>query len=212
MCGDVDGSGTTTPRYVCARTGLKNCGYYNVVDNEYFKEYKTIVRHAEEYLKDLERYTCACGKPTKVVVEKVTAVAGTLRLDDELQLFYKCKNEICTYKQSVPQVASVASRLRCVCGTCCKFDCGIYSCQMTANCGTYFHELDSVTFIQTYIVERELDEHAFVHFPTTARELSCGNKGILKFKYNEQYTNGQLMLVCKNLFCDSTLNAILQPY
>ena len=75
MCGDVDGSGTTTPRYVFARTGLKNCGYYNVVGNEYFKEYKTIVRHAEKYLKDLERYTCACGKPTKVVVEKVTAVA-----------------------------------------------------------------------------------------------------------------------------------------
>ena len=212
MCGDVDGSGTTTPRYVCARMGLKNYGYYNAVDNEYFKEYKTIVGHAEEYLKDLERYTCVCGKPTKMAVEKVSAVAGSLRLDDELQLFYKCKNEICTYKQSVPQVASTASRLRCVCGTCCEFDGGIYSCQNRASCGTYFHELDSITFIQTFILERELDEHAYVHLPTTARELSCGKKGILKFKYNKQYTNGQLMLVCKDLFCDNILTAILQPY
>jgi hypothetical protein len=210
-CGDVDGSGAITPRYVCSRTGLKNCGYYNAVDNEYFKEYKTIVGHAEEYLKDVDRYTCTCGKSTKVVVEKVHAAAESLLLDDELQLFYKCKNEICTYKQSVPQVVSTACRLRCVCGTCCKFDNGIYSCSSAASCGTYFHELDSITYIQTFIIERELDEHAFVHLPTTARELSCGKRGILKFKYNKQYTKGQLMLVCKDLFCDNNCNAVLQP-
>ena len=211
-CGFFDGEATAKPRYVCPRMGLKNCGYYNVVGNEYFKEYGTIVEHAKEYLKDVKRYTCACGKPTKVVVEKVSVGARTLGLNDELQLFYKCKNDTCTYKQSVPQVESTVSRLRCVCGTCCKFDGGIYSCQMDASCGTYFHELDSITFMQTAILERELDEHAFVHLPTTARELSCGKKGILKFKYNNHYTNGQLLLVCKDLFCENSLKAILQPY
>jgi hypothetical protein len=34
----------------------------------------------------------------------VTVHAETLCLDDELQLFYKCKNSICTYKKSVPQL------------------------------------------------------------------------------------------------------------
>jgi hypothetical protein len=193
---------------VCSRTGLRNCGYD--IDNKYFKEYKTIVGHADESLRGVKRSTCTCGQPTKVVVEKVTAYAGTLSIDDELQLFYKCKNEICTYKQSVPQLET--SRIRCVCRRYCTFENGIYSCQRKQRgCGTYFHELDSITFLQTNITQEELEDHAFCYLPITARKLSCGHDGIIKFKYNKQYTDGQLMLVCKTLFCDCTLSAILQP-
>ena len=210
LCGNVDSKKTTTPRYVCAQTGLRNCGYDIDVGNKYFKEYKTIVGHADEYLRNVERETCTCGEPTKVVVEKVTADAGTLRLDDELQLFYKCKNEICTYKKSVLQLET--SRIRCVCRRYCKLEGSIYSCQRKQNgCGTYFHELDSITFLQTILCANEIEDNAFVYLPLTARKLSCGQNGILKFKYNKQYTNGDLMLVCKDLFCDYTVTAILQP-
>lgn len=209
LCGDVDGSGKTTPRYVCPRMGSNNCGYEIAACDVYFKEYKTIVGHASEYLQDVTGNTCLCEKPAKVVVEKVTVHAETLCLDDELQLFYKCKNSICTYKKSVPQLE--ISRIRCVCRRCCKFENGIYSCEQR-QCGTYFHEWDSITFLQTMITMVELENHAFVYLPTRAKQLPCGHgTGILKYRYNKRYTTGELILECKDLFCDSTVNAIVQP-
>jgi hypothetical protein len=57
-----------------------------------------------------------------------------------------------------------------------------------------------------------LEDHAFVYSPTRAKQLPCGHgTGILKYRYNKQYTTGELILECKDLFCDSTVNAIVQP-
>jgi hypothetical protein len=65
--------------------------------------------------------------------------------------------------------------------------------------------------MQTIICDVATEDNVYVYLPKTVRKLRCGQNGILKFKYNKQYMNGALMLVCKDLFCDCTIEAILQP-
>ena len=191
--------------YVCAKL---TCGFNIDADNEYFKDYVRIMEECQECL-ELEigkKLACICGVPLKANVERVIASCHDVHIDNELQLFFICRNGVCNYKRSIVQLKQ--SRIRCVCGRYCQRDGEIYKCSRgESGCGTYFHELDSLTYMHTEMLIYNLEDSMYAYLPRNVRKLKCGHCGILKYssKYN------RVLLVCKDLFCDCFTEAVITP-
>jgi hypothetical protein len=191
--------------YVCAKL---TCGFNIDADHEYFKEYVQIMKECQQVLELVvgKKWTCPCGVLLKTNVERVNACYGDCTLDNELQLFFICRNGVCNYKRSLVELKQ--SRIRCVCDRYCQRDGEIYKCvRGELGCGTYFHKLDSLTYMHTEMLKYNLEDNAFVYLSTNASKLECGHYGILKYsnKYNE------VLYVCKHLFCDYFTEAVKIP-
>ena len=191
--------------YVCAKL---TCGFNIDADHEYFKEYVQIMKECQECLElDVgKKWTCPCGVLLKANVERVIASCHDVHIDNELQLFFICRNGVCNYKRSLVELKQ--SRIRCVCDRYCQRDGEIYKCvRGESGCGTYFHELDSLTYMHTEMLKYDLEDNAFAYLPKNVCKLKCGHYGILKYsnKYNE------VLYVCKHLFCDCFTDAVKTP-
>ena len=194
--------------YVCANL---TCGFNIDADNKNFKDYILkikIMEECQEYL-DVEvnkKLTCICGVPLKANVERVIASCHDVHIDNELQLVFICRNGVCNYKRSIVQLKQ--SRIRCVCEKYCQRDGEIYKCSRgESGCGTYFHELDSLTYMHTEMLKNNLEDSMYAYLPINIKKLKCGHYGILKYssKYN------RVLLVCKHLFCDCFTEAVIIP-
>ncbi|CAB3980426.1 Hypothetical predicted protein [Paramuricea clavata] len=176
------------PRYVCADL---RCQFSIEANNANFEKYVDVMDACQPYLKLKDRkLTCECGTSLKASLEFVPVL-------NELQLFFICRNGVCDFKRSMPQLKN--SRIRCVCEKFCERDGEIYKCPRgEKGCGTYFHELDSFTFIHTIIQKIDLEDDAWAYLPINVKPLKCGAYGILKYNSEQKRLN----LVCKNLFCD----------
>jgi hypothetical protein len=132
-----------------------------------------------------------------------------LLIRQELQICFTCRKG-CDYKRSIPQLQN--SRIRCVCGRFCEYDGEIYKCPRSpAGCGTYFHKLDSLTYMYTEILQEELEDHAFAWLPKNVKQLECGAYGILKYRISSENKYGKLILICNSLFCNESTEAVIAP-
>ncbi|CAB3978020.1 Hypothetical predicted protein [Paramuricea clavata] len=165
-----------------------------------FEKYVRVMEDCEPYLKLKDKkLTCLCGIRLKARLDFVPVL-------NELQLFFVCRTGQCNFKQSIPQLKM--SRIRCICEKFCEKDGEMYKCPRgEKGCGTYFHELDSFTFIHTIIEKIELEDNAWAYLPMNVKTLECGNYDIIKYN-NEQK---RLTLVCRDLFCDCSTDAVIAP-
>ena len=192
----------STPCYTCVDS---YCMFHIGADNKYFKEYVHTMDESRRYLYQYvhSRITCLCGVLLKTCMEP---------MKQELQIYFTCRNGGCDYKRSIPQLKD--SRIRCVCGRFCKHDGEIYKCSRgEAGCGTYFHELDSLTYMYTEMLQDELEDCAFAYLPKNVKRLKCGHYGILKYRSSISSENkyGKLVLICSSLFCDESTEAVIAP-
>ena len=199
----------STPRYVCADL---RCAFNIDADNKYFKEYTRIMGECQRYL-DLyvdKKLTCVCGVALKASVEHV--MSRGVHLGNETQVYFICRDGGCDYKRSIPQLKDLQSRIRCVCGRYCEHDGEVYKCPRGEDgCGTYFHELDSLTYMHTVMLQDELEDCVWAYLPINVKRLECGHYGVLKYVSRSENRYGRLMLVCKHLFCDCRSEAVIAP-
>jgi hypothetical protein len=200
----------TLPYYTCVDS---YCVFHIGADNEYFKKYIDTMVDCRDFLCNRvnTRTTCLCGVLVKAAMVQVNATCNDVRIDNEIQLLLTCRNGTCNYERSVIQLQD--SRIRCVCARFCLHDGEIYKCSRgEAGCGTYFHELDSLTYMHTTMLQEELEEHVFAYLPTSVKQLKCGHYGILKYRENNcENKCGKLILICRSLFCDEFTEAVIAP-
>ena len=203
----------TLPCYTCVDS---YCIFHIDAGNKYFKKYI----HTMEACRDFftvhlkTRVACLCG-----FMIKASLVLQQERIDDgilcwcknEIQLFLTCRNGGCNYELSVIEFQD--SRIRCVCGRFCQRDGEIYKCSRgETGCGTYFHKLDSLTYMHATMLQEELEDHVFVYLPRNTKPLKCGHYGFLKYySSSSENNNGKLILMCRSLFCDEFTEAIIAP-
>jgi hypothetical protein len=191
------------PTYTCVDS---YCAFHIGADNKYFKKYIHTMDTCRDFFSNHvnTRTTCLCGVPVKAAMVDIATCN-----DAEIQLFLTCRNGTCNYERSVIQLQE--SRIRCVCGRFCLHDGEIYKCSRgEAGCGTYFHELDSLTYMHTTMLQEELEEHMFAYLPKSVKQLKCGHYGILKYRSSENNW-GKLILICRSLFCDEFTEAVIAP-
>jgi hypothetical protein len=207
----------TLPYYTCVDS---YCAFHIGADNEYFKKYIHTMDTCRDFFSNHvnTRTACLCGVLVKASMARATC--SDVHIDNEhhytnhyheIQLFLTCRNGTCNYERSVIQLQD--SRIRCVCGRFCLHDGEIYKCSRgEAGCGTYFHELDSLTYMHTTMLQEELEEHVFAYLPKNVKQLKCGHYGILKYRENNcENKCGKLILICRSLFCDEFTEAIIAP-
>jgi hypothetical protein len=199
----------TLPCYTCVDS---YCAFHIGADNKYFKKYIHTMDACQDFLRTHvnTRVTCLCGEMLKASMVQVIASCNDVHIDNEIQLLLTCRNGGCNYERSVIQLQD--SRIRCVCGRFCQHDGEIYKCSRgEAGCGTYFHELDSLTYIHTTMLQEELEEHVFAYLPKNVKQLKCGHYGILKYRSSSENNCGKLILICRSLFCDEFTEAVMAP-
>ncbi|CAB4015974.1 Hypothetical predicted protein [Paramuricea clavata] len=200
-------------RYVCYRTDAGNCGFNINANDKLFSEYVSILNNASDYLFWLTRDKCGCLESTVAYVEPVTVGTAPTKMENELQLFYICDLGCCNYKKSIPQIKALhGDGIHCICGGVCIKQNYVYSCpRLDGGCGTFFHELDSMTLIQTVMCNDNLEDYAFLCLPKKARMI-CGQRAILKYQCKSYYLyiKAELVYKCRRMhFCGNTLKDIL---
>jgi hypothetical protein len=198
----------SAPCYTCVDS---YCAFHIGADNKYFKKYIHTMNECQYFLRGVNtRVTCLCGEALKASMAQVIASCNDVHIDNEIQLFFTCRNGGCNYERSVIQLQD--SRIRCVCGRFCQHDGEIYKCSRgEAGCGTYFHELDSLTYMHTEMLQEELEDCVFAYLPKNVKRLKCGHYGILKYRSSSENNYGKLMLICRSLFCDEFTEAVIAP-
>ena len=150
-----------------------------------------------------QREHCMCQRDTILVLLRLTAGLlptppahpRSIYLEDELQFMFVCEKRKCSYRQSVPQIQSRKTSLRCVCGEKCVYhiDKQIYSCpKLNGGCGVCLHELDSFTYMHTEICLEETEDFSWVCLRKDASKI-CELKGILKYRLNENLMNSEMV-------------------
>ena len=200
--------------YRCAR-GL--CGYNLKAFSPDFGKHSRIIDHARNYLVSQRKVRCGCGNLASYGISYVAEL-------ESLQLFFICRDKRCSMKHSMLDVVTRKNRgVRCMCvgtnlqvrQTCVLID-GFYRCpnadDPNKNCGFSCHRKDSLTFIHCKQTETDLEDSPYQAFPRRPKTLVCSKPGRLKFKYNKDYTNGQLGYVCDDKKCDIFIKDILWVY
>jgi hypothetical protein len=190
------------------------CGF-NVDAFDDCHKYVTIMQSVAEYIfYMLYRDKCRCNKQTKAILMRVscgdnattcthadtvhdniryTRTTGIrrVRLQEELQLFYVCPDDACGYKLSVVEIVRRRYSIKCLCGRVCLYEEGVYSCgKLNGGCGVLFHEKDSLTFMHTWI--RNKQKPLSLYPPRICHQKAC-----IKYIFNEVSMRGQLLYRCR---------------
>ena len=200
--------------YRCAR---RLCGYNLKAFSLDFEKHKRIIDHAADYLWSHRKVRCGCGHLASYDIAYVEEL-------ESLQLFFICREKRCAMKYSMLDVVTREKHgLRCMCRgkdlelrqTCVLIDHCIYQCpnadNPNINCGFSCHRQDSLTYIHCKQTETALEESVHSAFPLVAQRV-CSKPGRLKFKYNKDYTDGQLGYVCGSKNCKTFIKDILWSY
>ena len=200
--------------YRCAR---RLCGYNLKAFSPNLEQHERILTHARDYLLAHRKVRCGCGKLASYDISYVEEL-------ESLQLFFICRDKRCSMKYSMLDVVTREKRgVRCMCvgtnlqlrETCVLIDDRIYQCPNAndpdKNCGFSCHRLDSFTFIHCKQTEADLLDSPYQAFPRRPK-ICCSKPTRLKFKYNKEYTDGQLGYACSNKKCDIFIKDILWVY
>ena len=201
--------------YRCAR---RLCGYNLKAFSPDFGKHERILDHARDYLLSHRKVRCGCGNLASYDISYVEELKS-------LQLFFICRDKRCSMKYSMLDVVTREKhRGRCMCvgknlqlrQTCVLIDGRIYQCpnadDPNKNCGFSCHRQDSFTFIHCKQTEMDLEDSPYQAFPRRTKTLGCSKPGRLKFKYDKDYTDGQLGYVCGDKKCDIFIKDILWVY
>ena len=132
--------GKVYAHYVCADKWYSSdespggyfCGF-DVNTLEDHRKYLAIMNGVQHYIFYLLYHDkCRCGQQTRAVVERITvgqqpAYLRSIQLNNELQLFYICNDDVCGYRLSVPQIVGKRLVIKCLCGRVCLYHDGVYS-------------------------------------------------------------------------------------
>jgi hypothetical protein len=143
-----------------------SCGFYICADID-CSVCVSNVKHIQCFKVFSQREQCMCQRETILVLLHLTAGLlptppahpRSIYLEDELQFMFVCKKRKCSYRQSVPQIQSRKTSLRCVCGEKCVYhiDKQIYSCpNLTAGVVYVFMNLIHLHIcIQKYVLRKQ---------------------------------------------------------
>ena len=197
------GDGLKSTRYTCADknyisedAGGYFCGFDVDAYNADVSKYLAIMTGVKEYIfYMLYRDRCVCGLQTKAVLKRISYTTPSyLRgpcAKSELQLFYVCSKDVCDVEQSVPEIVAKRHLIKCLCGRRCVYEYGVYSCpKVGGGCGVCFHEMDSLTFMHTWIVNKK---KPLTLYPPRI----CHLRGVIKYIFNEISMQGQLFYKCR---------------
>jgi hypothetical protein len=102
-----------------------------------------------------------------------------------------CAGDVCGFKLSVPEIVRKQSEIKCLCARRCIYNSGVYSCpKVGGGCGVCFHEKDSLTFMHTWIVNKQ--KQLTIYPPKI-----CHHRGVIKYMFNEFSMDGQLVYRCR---------------